>query len=42
MRVLILKAFPANIGYDTPATTNGCESYYKHLKNHIGSAHPNV
>ena len=42
MLVLILKAIPANIGFDTPATTNGCEKYYKHLKDLIGSAHSNV
>ena len=27
---------------DTPNTTNGCESFHRHLKDHIGAAHPNV
>ena len=34
--------FPTSYGYDMPCTTNGCESYHRHLKDHIGNAHPNV
>ena len=34
--------FPTSYGYDMPCTTNGCESYHSHLKDHIGNAHPNV
>ena len=34
--------FPTKFGLDTPATTNGCESYHRHLKDHVGTAHPNV
>ena len=34
--------FPISHGIDTPCTTNGCETYHRHLKHHIGNCHPNV
>ena len=34
--------FPTKFGLDTPATTNGCESYHRHLKDQVRTVHPNV
>lgn len=33
---------PTDYGLDTPSTTNGCENYHKHLKDHFGTSHPNL
>ena len=34
--------FPTEYGIDTPSTTNGCEVFHKHLKEHVGVSHPNI
>ena len=33
---------PTDYGVDTPATTNGCESFHRHIKDHVGTCHPNL
>ena len=34
--------FPTKYGIDTPSTPNGCESFHKLLKPHVGVRHPNL